>query len=144
MEREVKQTDVLVIGGGAAGIIAAIEAHDNGAKVILANKGPFGRDSAAIWMAGWGFQVALYPPDSLENHVKDTIEGGKFLNNQALVNTFLALAPRAIEDLSKWGMRFAKDGENYKQYILPGQSLPRNPNHVRLGLMLGSEYRNGG
>ena len=59
---DVIHTDVLVLGGGIAGIRAAIEAHDNGASVILANKGPFGRDGAAVWMAGDGFQAALYPP----------------------------------------------------------------------------------
>lgn len=141
MEKVVKQTDVLIVGGGAAGIVAAIEVHDHGADVILANKGPFGRDSAAVWMAGWGFQTALYPPDSLEQHIEDTIKGGKFLNNQELVKKFLAFSPRAREDLSKWGMRLAKDGDKYKQYMLPGQTYPRNPNHVRLGTMLGSEYR---
>jgi len=141
MEREVREADVLIIGGGIAGIRAAIEAHDNGAHVILANKGPFGRDGAAVWMAGTGFQAALYPPDSIEQHVEDTIKGGKFLNNQTLVKTFLSLAPQVFNELSKWGMRFAKDGEKFMRFPLPGQTYPRNPNFVRVGYMLGTEYR---
>jgi len=142
MAIKTKQTDILIVGGGAAGIVAAVEAHDNGVKnIILANKGPFGRDGAAIWMAGWGFEVALYSPDSVDKHVEDTIKGGKFMNNQKLVKTFLSLAPRAIHDLSKWGMRLAKEGDKYRQFFLPGHSYPRNPNHVRLGTMLGAEYR---
>lgn len=92
-EEMVFQTDVLVVGGGIAGIRAAIEAHDMGAHVILVNKGPFGRDGASVWMAGDGFQAALYPPDSVEQHIEDTIKGGHFLSNQELVKTFLSLAP---------------------------------------------------
>ena len=119
MERTVKQTDVLVIGGGIAGIRAAIEAHDIGVRVILANKGPFGRDGAAVWMAGWGFQAAMYPPDSIEQHIEDSIKGGKFLSNQELVKTFLSLAPQALEELSKWGMRFGKQGDKFMNARLP-------------------------
>jgi len=88
-KNEVIHTDVLVIGGGIAGIRAAIEAHDNGVHVSLVNKGAFGRDGAAVWMAGDGFQAALYPPDSLEQHIEDTVRGGHLLNNQELVKTFL-------------------------------------------------------
>lgn len=139
--KEAIQTDVLVIGGGIAGIRAAIEAHDNGADVVLVNKGAFGKDGAAVWMAGWGFQAALYPPDSVEQHVEDTIRGGHFLSNQELVKTFLSLAPQAMGEISKWGMRLAKDGEKFRQFKLPGQTFPRNPNHVRGGLLLGAEYR---
>ena len=141
MEREVRQADVLIIGGGIAGIRAAIEAHDNGANVILTNKGPFGRDGASVWMAGTGFQAALYPPDSIEQHIEDTIKGGKFLNNQVLVKAFLSLAPQVFNELSKWGMRFAKEGDKFMRFPLPGQTYPRNPNFVRGGHMLGVEYR---
>ncbi|MDY7035862.1 MAG: FAD-binding protein [Thermodesulfobacteriota bacterium] len=139
--KEVEQTDVLVIGGGIAGIRAAIEAHDKGVNVILANKGPFGRDGAAVWMAGWGFQAALYHPDSIEQHIADTIKGGKFLNNQELVKTFLSLAPKALEEISKWGMRLAKEGDKFMQARLPGETYARSIYHVHFGKMLGAEYK---
>ncbi len=142
MEEEmVLQTDVLVVGGGIAGIRAAIEAHDMGAHVILVNKGPFGRDGASVWMAGDGFQAAMYPPDSVEQHIEDTIRGGHFLSNQELVKTFLSLAPQALEDISKWGMRLANDGEKFLQARLPGETFPRSIQHVHPGKMLGTEYR---
>jgi succinate dehydrogenase/fumarate reductase flavoprotein subunit len=139
--KEAVETDVLVIGGGIAGIRAAIEAHDAGAGVVLANKGCFGRDGAAVWMAGWGFQAALYPPDSVEQHIEDTIRGGHFLSNQELVKTFLALAPQALEEISKWGMRLAKDGKRLIQTRLPGETYGRSIQHVHCGKMLGAEYR---
>ena len=140
-KKEVRQTDVLVIGGGIAGIRAAIEAHDNEADVILANKGAFGRDGAAVWMAGWGFQAALYAPDSLEQHMEDTIKGGKFLSNQDLVRTFLSLAPKALDEISKWGMRLGKEGDKFTHAMLPGETYARSIHHVHFGKMLGTEYR---
>ncbi|MDP6178837.1 MAG: FAD-binding protein, partial [Desulfatiglandales bacterium] len=140
-EEMVLQTDVLVVGGGIGGIRAAIEAHDMGAHVILANKGSFGRDGAAVWMAGDGFQAALYHPDSVEQHIEDTIRGGHFLSNQELVKTFLSLAPQALEEIAKWGMRLARDGEKFLQARLPGETFGRSIQHVHLGKMLGTEYR---
>jgi fumarate reductase (CoM/CoB) subunit A len=140
-KNKVIHTDVLVIGGGIAGIRAAIEAHDNGVHVILVNKGAFGRDGAAVWMAGDGFQAALYPPDSLEQHIEDTVRGGHLLNNQELVKTFLSLAPQSVEEISKWGMRLAKDGDKFLQARLPGQTYARSIHHVHFGKMLGAEYR---
>lgn len=140
-EAEILQTDLLIIGGGIAGICAAVEAHDAGADVILANKGQLGMDGAAVWMAGWGFQVALYPPDSLDQHIEDTIRGGKYLNNQKLVKAFLSLAPKALEDLEKWGMRLAKKDNKFQHARLPGQTYARSIHHVHFGKMLGTEYR---
>lgn len=137
----VLKADVLVIGGGIAGIRAAIEAQDNGVRVVLANKGSFGRDGAAVWMAGDGFQAALYPPDSLDQHIEDTIRGGHFLNNQVLVKKFLSYAPQAVEEISKWGVRLAKDADKFKQARLPGETYPRSIHHVHFGKMLGAEYR---
>lgn len=140
-EREFRQADVLVIGGGIAGIRAAIEAHDNGASVVLANKGSFGRDGAAVWMAGWGFQAALYPPDSVEQHIEDAIKGGKLLSNQELVKTFLSLAPQALQEISKWGMRLGKEGDKFLQARLPGETYARSVHHTQFGKVLGAEYR---
>ena len=88
--------DVLIIGGGIAGIRAALEASGQGVNVILANKGYLGQDGAAVWMAGGGYQAALYPPDSVEQHARDTIKAGKYLNNQNLVYAFLSLAPQSF------------------------------------------------
>ena len=141
VERETIRTDVLIIGGGIAGIRAAIEAHKKKVDVVLANKGRFGRDGAAVWMAGWGFQAALYPPDSLEQHIEDTIKGGKFLNNQELVKTFLSLAPDALKDLDRWGMRLAKEGDRFQFARLPGETYARSIHHIHFGKMLGTEYR---
>ncbi|OPY78731.1 MAG: Succinate dehydrogenase flavoprotein subunit [Syntrophorhabdus sp. PtaU1.Bin058] len=134
-------TDVLIIGGGIAGIRAAIEAAGQHVDVVLANKGQVGKDGAAVWMAGGGYQAALYPPDSIEQHVEDTIKAGKYLNNQALAEAFLRLAPDTVRDLVKWGARFAKKDGKYIQIRLPGETYPRSMSHSIIGESLGGEYR---
>jgi succinate dehydrogenase/fumarate reductase flavoprotein subunit len=141
MRKELIETDVLVIGGGIAGIRAAIEAANQKADVVLANKGYVGKDGAAVWMAGGGYQAALYPPDSIEQHVEDTIRAGKFLNNQVLVREFLKLAPETITEFVRWGARFAKQDGKYIQIKLPGETHPRSVSHAIVGESLGGEYR---
>jgi succinate dehydrogenase/fumarate reductase flavoprotein subunit len=141
MRKELIETDVLVIGGGIAGIRAAIEAANQKTDVILANKGYVGKDGAAVWMAGGGYQAALYPPDSIEQHVEDTIRAGKFLNNQVLVREFLKLAPETITEFVRWGARFARQDGKYIQIKLPGETHPRSMSHAIVGESLGGEYR---
>ncbi len=134
------KADVLVIGGGIAGIRAAIEASESGVDVIILNKGAICKDGAAAWMAGNGFQVALYPPDSIETHIKDSIKAGWYLNNQTLVKTFLSLGPRVVSDMNKWGVRLAKEDDRFSQLPFPGHSLPRSV-CGKPGLFLGPEYK---
>jgi len=75
-------TDVLVIGGGGAGITAAIFAHDQGAKVTLVTKLRLG-DSNTI-MAQGGMQVSIGKNDSPIQHFKDSMSGGGNINDPHL------------------------------------------------------------
>ena len=80
MTEEAIKTDVLILGGGIAGIRAAVEAHDNGATVVLVTKGAFARDAAATWMCGAGYQCwGLSPHDTLDVQAEDTLRCGFFL-----------------------------------------------------------------
>ncbi len=139
MDHEEK-TDVLIIGAGAAGIRAAIEATDQGRDVILTTKGALCKDGASTWMAGNAFQIALYPPDSLEAHLRDTIRGGKYLNNQRMVKTLLSLGPKIAEDMYEWGVRFTKREGKFYQLLFPGHSHARSLSY-KIGHFHGPEYR---
>ncbi len=141
LQEETIETDVLIVGAGIAGIRAAIEADAQGASVVLTTKGVFGKDGAATWMAGSGYQAAMYPPDSLEQHAKDTIKGGRFLNNQELVYEFLKLAPMTVRELDRWGLRMAKKERKFLMWKLGGHTYPRSIQHVKVGELLGGEYR---
>ena len=113
MVKNIIETDVLIIGAGIAGCRAAIEAHDHGARVILTTKGVLAKDAGATWMAYRGYQCwGIYPHDTLDVHVEDTLRCGWFLNNQKNVYAFLAHVPDTAMELLKWGVRYKmKDGK---------------------------------
>ena len=115
MNRDVVETDVLIIGAGIAGCRAAIEASDLGVKVIVTTKGVFGKDCAATWMAEVGYQCwGIYPHDTLDTQAHDTIRCGWCLNNQENVYAFLSHAPDTAMELLEWGGRFAMEDGQFK------------------------------
>ncbi|MDP2643978.1 MAG: FAD-binding protein [Desulfobacterales bacterium] len=125
MKIETMEADVLIVGAGSAGIMAAIRAQEKGARVLLITNGALGKDSAVTWMTGGGFQCALYPPDSPQEHARDTVRNGSYINSQELVVAILNEGPRCIADLDTWGERFWKDGDRFMLDFMPGHSYPR-------------------
>lgn len=112
IETDIIEADVLIIGGGIAGCRAAVEACNRGVKVLLVIKGLLGKDCAATWLAGIGYQCwGIYPHDTLDVQAEDTIRCGWFLNNQENVHAFLAHVPDTVRDMIRWGSKFrVKDG----------------------------------
>ena len=109
---EVIETDVLIIGGGGAGIIAAIESAKYGADVTLVAKGLFGHSGCTPAAMGGiaGFPVRD-PRDSWWQHFCDTVIGGAFLNDQTLVEVLVKDAPMALLALEDWGCIFDRDND---------------------------------
>lgn len=100
-------TDVLVIGAGGAGLRAAIELAQNGAKVVIVGKEVLG--AAHTCMAEGGLNVALQDVNPLNSpaiHYHDTMHGGAWLNNQCLVDVFTREVPDRIRDLESYGVIF--------------------------------------
>ena len=100
-------TDVLIIGGGGAGCAAAIEAHNNGAKVTVVTKLRMG--DANTMMAEGGIQAADKPNDSPAQHFLDAFGGGHFAAQKDLLYKLVNEAPDAIRWLSELGVEFDKD-----------------------------------
>jgi succinate dehydrogenase/fumarate reductase flavoprotein subunit len=120
-----QETDVLIIGGGGAGIRAAIEAASRGARAIVANKGPVGR-SGTTPMAMEAFQAVAFPGDSEEIHFRDTVEGGYHLGDENLISVLVGDAPRRARELETYGVQFKKKAEGtYDPMHHPGQTFPR-------------------
>lgn len=97
-------TDVLVIGGGGAGAAAALTAASHGADVIMACKLRLG-DSNTV-MAEGGIQAALAKNDSPQQHFDDTLRGGHYRADPALVAQMTSDAPEVIRWLIELGMHF--------------------------------------
>jgi flavocytochrome c len=106
-----KQADVVIIGGGGAGLAAAISAHENGAKVIVIEKMP--RVGGNTIISGSAFN-AVDPvrqekqgiEDAVEKHYTQTYEGGDKLGNPELIKTLTDNAYPAIQWLESMGMEF--------------------------------------
>lgn len=110
-----ESTDIVIIGGGGAGMTAAIEAHDQGAKVILIEKMPMlggntVRAEGGLNAAGTPYQAAAGIVDSPELHYEDTMKGGKNLNNPDLVRTLTNGAAASVEWLKENGAELSEVG----------------------------------
>ncbi len=114
-EPEILEADVVVIGAGGAGMTAAIEAHDKGAKVIIVEKMPFVggnsvRSKGGLNAAETSVQAALGIEDSIETFYEDTISGGKNLNDPELVKYFTENSAAAVDWLLSIGMDISDVG----------------------------------
>ncbi len=94
------ETDVLVVGGGGAGMFAAISAARNGAQVVLIDKNVVGRGGATI-MAQMTCASALgeEEPDSPDQHLIDTLEAGRGLCKESLAALLCENSPKRIREL---------------------------------------------
>src|ERR1044071_524394 len=102
------ETDVLVIGSGAAGMYAAIEAARLGCRVQLIDRSLIGRGGAAV-MAQMTVAVALggEAPDHWSHHYQDTLTAGRGLCNEALSRLLCEEGPEWIREMDSWGVGWA-------------------------------------
>ena len=113
-ETERYSYDVVVIGAGGSGLRAAIEARLRGCKTAVISKSLLGK--AHTVMAEGGASAAMgnvNPRDNWQVHFRDTMRGGKFLNNWRMAELHAKEAPDRIWELEAWGALFdrTKDGK---------------------------------
>ncbi|MFZ0666490.1 MAG: fumarate reductase/succinate dehydrogenase flavoprotein subunit [Acidimicrobiales bacterium] len=112
-EYETHDFDVIIIGAGGAGLRAAIEAKQRGLRTALVCKSLLGK--AHTVMAEGGAAAAMgnvWPEDNWQVHFRDTMRGGKMLNNWRMAQLHAQEAPDRIYELERWGALFdrTKDG----------------------------------
>jgi succinate dehydrogenase / fumarate reductase flavoprotein subunit len=103
--------DVLVIGGGCAGMRAAIEAHDAGADVAIVSKLHPVRSHSGAAEGGINAALGNTAEDSPETHAFDTVKGSDYLGDQDAIEIFTAEAPGDIYQLERWGCYFTRNEE---------------------------------
>lgn len=120
------QTDVLVIGSGAAGMYAAIEAARAGCSVLLADRSLIGRGGATV-MAQMTVAVALgsETEDYWRHHLDDTIAAGRGLCNEGLSRLLCEEGPDCIREMDTWGVGWARRDGRIVQAHAPGHDRPR-------------------
>ena len=120
------ETDVLVIGSGAAGMYAAFEAARAGCDVLLADRSLIGRGGATV-MAQMTVAVALgsETPDHWSHHYQDTLTSGRGLCNEALAQLLCEDGPECIRTMDEWGVGWARKNGRITQVVAPGHDRPR-------------------
>ncbi|KQP10775.1 fumarate reductase [Methylobacterium sp. Leaf99] len=136
------ETDILILGSGGAGLFAALHAKKTAPDldVTVAVKGLLGKCGCTRMVQG-GYNVALAPGDSVERHFMDTIEGGKWLNDQALAWTLVTEAQVRIRELeTELGCFFDRNPDgSVHQKAFAGQTFDRT---VHKGDLTGIEIIN--
>jgi succinate dehydrogenase / fumarate reductase flavoprotein subunit len=126
-EYEIHEHDVLIIGAGGAGLCAAIAALGRGATVAVVCKSLLGK--AHTVMAEGGIAAAMANVDEADDwrtHFRDTMRGGKFLNNWQMAQIHAQEAPDRVHELEQWGALFDRTSEGeILQRAFGGHSFKR-------------------
>lgn len=125
-EVEVIEADVLVLGGGLAGLRAAVAARQLGASVVQAFHGR----GASHYIIGFNVPLGHADPrDSPEIYYEDTMRGGSEINEPALVRALADGAIPALAELESIGVPFARVDGKFAQRHLSGNRYPRSVFH---------------
>ena len=103
--------DVLVVGAGCAGMRAAIEAHDAGARVAVVSKLHPTRSHSGAAEGGINAALGNKADDNPETHAFDTVKGSDYLGDQDAIEIFTREAPGDIYQLEQWGCVFSRNAE---------------------------------
>ena len=122
------RTDILIIGMGGAAQLAALNAFDANPdlKIVIVTKALQGKGGCSRMVQG-GFNVVLNPADSHEKHLRDTLKGGQYINNQELAKTLVEQATPTIKEMETlYGCFFDRNPDGtVHQKAFAGQSFDR-------------------
>ncbi len=137
------ECDVLCVGAGGAGLVAAVTAAEAGADVIAISKGPYGCGNTRI-AGGLVLRPNLSPKDSPDALMRDMLVGGEFLNDQTLLEKYCASAHLGAELMEKFGLIFFRKSSGEPAPLpvaLGGHSMPRSLSGYSEGIPIGTALR---
>ena len=126
-EPEYIDCDVLIIGGGGAGLRAAIEARHSGASVLIISKSQIGLgNNSALAKATFPAPGLYDDRDSPELHMRDTLESGCYINEPRLVEQMSRKVVEQVPCLEKFGVSFQKRDNKIALESVPGHTYTRH------------------
>jgi L-aspartate oxidase len=120
--------DVVVVGGGAAGLYSALTAADAGSRVAMVSRKPL-PESSSFWAQG-GLAAAIGPDDSPELHVEDTVAAGRNACRRSAAELLAREAPGVVAELERRGVEFDRDPEGNLALALEGGHSRRRVVHA--------------
>src|SRR5437763_15499415 len=119
--------DVVVVGAGGSGLRAAIEARLAGKRTAVISKSLFGKAHTVMAEGGCAAAIAnANPHDNWQVHFRDTMRGGKFLNQWRMAELHAQEAPDRVWELETWGALFDRTKEGkISQRNFGGHEYPR-------------------
>jgi L-aspartate oxidase len=122
------ETQVAVVGAGAAGLYTALRIARQGARVVLISATPLAESSS--WWAQGGLAAALAPGDSPARHLADTITAGRGSVRESAARVLCEQAPAAVADLTALGVQFDADRDGHFVLGLEGGHSARRVVHA--------------
>ena len=140
---EVIHTDVLVIGGGLAGLRAALAARKRGSKVIILSLVPPKRSHSAA--AQGGMQASLGNTvkgagDNEDVHFQDTVRGSDWGADQEVARMFVHTAPKAVRELAAWGVPWNRVAAGPRDVIIDSQQVTLTEAEEAHGLITARDF----
>jgi L-aspartate oxidase len=123
-----RPADVVVIGGGAAGLHTALKAAEAGASVVVIARKTL-RESSSFWAQG-GLAAAIGPDDSPELHVEDTVAAGRDACRRSAAEVLAREAPAVVTELERRGVEFDRDEHGDLELALEGGHSRRRVVHA--------------
>jgi L-aspartate oxidase len=120
--------DVVVVGGGGAGLYSALSAADAGSRVAMVSRKPL-PESSSFWAQG-GLAAAIGEDDSPEIHVEDTLAAGRQACRRSAAELLAAEAPGVVAELERRGVEFDRDPDGKLSLALEGGHSRRRVVHA--------------